>query len=132
MRERHFTLEEANDLLPWLEERFAAMMPVRDELVERQEHLLTLLRHRRSNGHSSKETEHSETQQSVERLTQQLQDQVREIVQRGILVRDVGRGLVDFPSVRAGQEVYLCWLRGEPEIAFWHETNRGFDHRQPL
>ncbi|MFQ6029636.1 MAG: DUF2203 domain-containing protein [Dehalococcoidia bacterium] len=132
MRERHFTLEEATALLPWLEETFAAMMPIRNELVEWQERLLMLLRRRRSNGHSSQDEALSEAQQAVDRLTRQLQDWVREIVREGIEVRDVGRGLVDFPSLREGREVYLCWLRGEAEIGYWHETDRGFDHRQPL
>ena len=50
----------------------------------------------------------------------------------GIIVRDVATGLVDFPSQREGREVYLCWIRGEERIDFWHETNRGFAHRQPL
>ena len=132
MRARHFTLLEANALLPWLEEQFAALMPVRDELVEQQERILALLRLRRNNGHTNHDDEYTEAQQAVDRLTAALQDRVRVIAQEGILVRDVGRGLVDFPSMREGQEVYLCWLRGEPEIAYWHETNTGFDNRKPL
>ena len=132
MRKRFFTLEQATARLPWLEEKFANLMPVRDELVERQQQLLVLLRGRQSNGHSSQDESLTEAQQLVDRLTEALQDRVREIVLEGILVRDVGRGLVDFPSMREGREVYLCWLRGEAKIGFWHETNTGFGNRQPL
>ena len=132
MRARHFTLDEANALLPWLEERFAALMPVRDELVAQQAQLLALLRLRRNNGHSNHDEEYAEAQRAVDRLTSTLQDRVREIAREGILVRDVGRGLVDFPAMREGQEVYLCWLRGELAIGYWHDTNTGFDNRQPL
>jgi hypothetical protein len=39
---------------------------------------------------------------------------------------------VDFPSYREGREVYLCWVRGELAIGFWHETDTGFGNRQPL
>jgi hypothetical protein len=132
MRGRYFTLEEANALLPWLEEQFARIMPVRDELAARQEQLLILFRENRSNGSSSKEQELADTQRTVNRLTQQLQEGLQEIARRGILVRDLGRGLVDFPSYREGREVHLCWLRGEERIAYWHETDAGFAGRQPL
>ena len=128
----HFTLEEANALVPWLEETFARMMPLRQDLVQAQEQLLGLLRRRRSNGHSSSEEEITAAQREVDRLTQQLQEQLKEITDRSILVRDVGRGLVDFPAYREGREVYLCWLRGEARIDYWHETNIGFAGRQPL
>ena len=128
----HFTLEEANALVPWLEETFARMMPLRQDLVQAQEQLLGLLRRRRSNGHSSSEEEITAARREVDRLTQQLQEQLKEITDRGILVRDVGRGLVDFPAYREGREIYLCWLRGEARIDYWHETNIGFAGRQPL
>jgi len=132
MMERLFTYEEANELVPWLEERFDAIAPMRDELVDRQEALLGLLRRRRSNGHSSSEEEIAAAEGVVTRLTRQLQDAVKEITDRGILVRDVGRGLVDFPSDRENETVYLCWLRGEPSIDWWHPTNTGFAGRRPL
>ncbi len=132
MMNRYYTLEEAIARLPWLEEKFSKMVPVRDELAVQQEQLIALLRRRRNNGHSSSEEEISRSQREVNRLTRDLQGQLKEITDEGILVRDVGRGLVDFPSLRDGREVHLCWLRGEPTIAYWHETNAGFPGRQPL
>ena len=132
MINQHFTLQEANSLLPWLEEQFSQMVPVRDELAVHQQELIALLRRRRSNGHSSSEEEIAQAQGEVDQLTRDLQQLLQEVSQRGILVRDVGRGLVDFPSIREGREVHLCWLRGEPQIDYWHETNIGFAGRQPL
>ena len=132
MAERMFNLDDANALVPWLEERFANMAPVRAGLVERQEHLLGLLRRRRSNGHSSSEEEIAAVENEVSRITQQLQEAVAEITNAGILVRDIGRGLVDFPSIREGDTVYLCWQRGEPAIEWWHPTDTGFTGRRPL
>jgi hypothetical protein len=49
-----------------------------------------------------------------------------------IVLRDVDRGLVDFPALRDGREIYLCWLVEEEEIAFWHEPGAGFAGRRPL
>jgi len=127
-----FSLDEANALLPWLEDKLVGMIPDRDQLAAQQQRLLELLRRHRSNGHSSSEEDILECNREVDRLTQQLQENLKEITGRGILVRDLGRGLVDFPSRRDGREVYLCWLRGEERIDYWHETNVGFTGRQPL
>jgi hypothetical protein len=49
-----------------------------------------------------------------------------------IVLRDADRGLVDFPSLRDGEEVYLCWQAGEPRVAWWHDPDAGFAGRQPL
>ena len=49
-----------------------------------------------------------------------------------IIVRDLDAGLVDFPALRDGEEVYLCWLVDEPEIAHWHLPGAGFPGRRPL
>jgi len=50
----------------------------------------------------------------------------------GLVVRDVDRGLVDFPALMAGREVYLCWLDDEPAVSHWHEIEAGFRGRRPL
>jgi hypothetical protein len=49
-----------------------------------------------------------------------------------IVLRDLDRGLIDFPALREGREVYLCWIEGEDEIGFWHELEAGYAGRQPL
>ncbi|MEZ4571402.1 MAG: DUF2203 domain-containing protein [Thermomicrobiales bacterium] len=50
----------------------------------------------------------------------------------GVLVKDIDMGLVDFPSLRDGQIVYLCWIIDEPDIAYWHDVDAGFQGRRPL
>ena len=132
MRHRLFTLEEANELVPWLETTFQRLVPAQEELTALQSRLLVLQRQRRSNGASSSQSEVTQVQQEQDRLGQRFEESIREITNQGILVRDVARGLVDFPSIREGREVYLCWIGGEEQIEFWHETDRGFAHRQPL
>jgi hypothetical protein len=49
-----------------------------------------------------------------------------------IVVRDLERGLIDFPAVIDGREVYLCWLLDEPSVTHWHAIEAGFAGRQPL
>ncbi len=55
-----------------------------------------------------------------------------ELREMDVMLRDLDRGLVDFPSLREGREIYLCWEEGEDEIAFWHEPDAGFGGRLPL
>ena len=49
-----------------------------------------------------------------------------------VVVRDLERGLIDFPSLLGGEEVYLCWLLDEPEVGHWHAPESGFGGRHPL
>jgi hypothetical protein len=49
-----------------------------------------------------------------------------------VVVRDLERGLIDFPSLLGGDEVYLCWLVGEPSVGHWHAVEAGFGGRRPL
>lgn len=52
--------------------------------------------------------------------------------QAGILLRDIDRGLLDFPSIQDGREVYLCWELADDEVAHWHELDSGYVDRKPL
>ena len=60
----------------------------------------------------------------------ELQAAVAELERREIVLRDLDRGLVDFPALRDGREVYLCWVDGEADISFWHELDAGYAGRQ--
>ena len=50
----------------------------------------------------------------------------------GITLRDIERGLIDFPALVTGRQVWLCWQLGETDVAFWHELDTGFGSRRPL
>ena len=126
MESDQFTLDEANALVPWLEETFQRLERVRQEYIALQERLTGLAEDSGTNG------ETAQLSSNAELLARQIEEGVEEILDRGIIVRDVSTGWVDFPSQREGREVYLCWIGGEERIDFWHETDRGFDHREPL
>lgn len=57
---------------------------------------------------------------------------LEELQMLGVLVKDAERGLVDFPSLRDGEVVELCWLDGEPSVDHWHRMGEGFAGRRPL
>ena len=62
----------------------------------------------------------------------QLQAGMGAFSRREIVLRDLDRGLIDFPAIRDGREVYLCWIDGEPDIGYWHELDAGYRGRRPL
>ena len=57
---------------------------------------------------------------------------MRKIEEMGCEVKGIREGLIDFPSLREGREVYLCWRMPEKEILFWHDLNAGFSGRKPI
>ena len=133
MQQRLFTLEEANALVPWLERTFQRLATSMQRLGELRERVEALQRERRRlNGSFDRYNESLSVQSEVDSLTSEIQKGVDEIIAEGIIVRDISSGLVDFPHQRQGREVYLCWIGGEASIEFWHETDRGFAHREPL
>ena len=68
----------------------------------------------------------------VGQASSELQGGVEALSEREIVLRDLDRGLVDFPAIRDGREVYLCWIEGEQDIGFWHELDAGYAGRQEL
>jgi hypothetical protein len=67
-----------------------------------------------------------------DKVAEQLAQTVDEIQQTGCLIKDLEMGLVDFPSRRGDEEVYLCWKLGEARIGYWHGIEEGFSGRKPL
>ena len=133
MQRRLFTLEEANQLVPWLERTFQRLNSSMGRMETLKGRLSELQRVQlRLNGTFGRYNEMNSMQSELEEMGKELQGIVDDIVAEGIIIRDIPRGLVDFPHLREGREVYLCWVSGEQSIDFWHETNRGFDHREPL
>ena len=131
MESDQFTLEEANALVPWLQEKFLEMELRRQQYVTAQQRFDEIVHDPTKDG-STPDPELAEAAASVKALACQVEDMVQEILDKGIILRNVSSGLVDFPSQRDGREVFLCWTGGEERIEFWHETNRGFEHREPL
>ena len=66
------------------------------------------------------------------RAGEQMETAVLAIQRRGVVIKDLSSGLIDFPSEREGRPVFLCWKPGEPAVGFWHDAEDGFAGRQPL
>ena len=127
--EKLFRLDEANAFVPRLESLVARLQR---GALHLQEEMIRL----------AAETGVAVAELSAEDLVRQrptaralieeLDGIVREIEASGAHLKDVKLGLVDFPTERNGEIIYLCWQSGEPEVAFWHRTEDGFAGRQPL
>ena len=68
----------------------------------------------------------------IKQLTRRMQDGLERIAELGGVPKDLGLGLVDFPYLRDGREVNLCWKYGEREIRHWHGLDEGYTARKPL
>jgi hypothetical protein len=124
LHSRHYTLEEASALLPWVGEQIERLRSARERLGD-VEARAALAATGQANGGG-------QPGKVVSEAFLELRERMLELRERDIVLRDLERGLVDFPSIRDGEEVYLCWLEGEDEIGFWHEPEAGFAGRQPL
>jgi len=122
--ERHYTLEEARGLLPVVADLLATMRNAQSRLTD-TEAREALAGASPGNGGGS----HGRT---VGEAFVELQTGVAMLEEREIVLRDLARGLIDFPSLRDGREVYLCWIDGEADIEFWHDLDAGYAGRQPL
>jgi len=127
---RYFTLADALRLLPDVEQTIRRLRRIRDELVA--------LRQTVEGQWAALEddpatlTEIGEDQQRVERLEKEFGEAAGELERRGVLLRDLDMGLVDFPSLAGSAEIYLCWKVGEASIGFWHGLSEGYASRKPL
>jgi hypothetical protein len=121
---RHYTLEEASALLPWVAEQLDRLRSARDRLGDVDARAaLAATGQTNGGGHAGK---------VVSEGFLELRELMLELREREIVLRDLDRGLIDFPSLRGDEEVYLCWEEGEAEIGFWHEPEAGFAGRRRL
>ncbi len=125
MEERIFTFAEAQSLLP----RLRTLL---EEIGEEWQHMRDLnpeIQKARDSaaldGFSKSGVEYVESVSHLMSLIHQIRDM-------GVLLKDADKGLCDFPYLKAGRVVYLCWQLGEDSIQYWHDIETGFAGREPL
>jgi hypothetical protein len=129
---RFFTVEQANELL-------ASVRPLAERLVEHRRTLRELQEKRDAIATAVAGNGAGVDPQLVADLDERIRDELRGVAQSvngihglGAAVKDPDTGLVDFPAMRQGEEVCLCWRVGEDEIEYWHGLEEGFAGRKPL
>jgi hypothetical protein len=124
IHERHFTTEEANRLLPEIEPVLRALRDARDRLTDAELHEALATAAPANGG--------GDPGRRVGQAFLDVRGMLAELAGLGLVVRDIDRGLIDFPAIVDGREVYLCWQLDEDEVAFWHDLESGFGGRQRL
>jgi hypothetical protein len=132
MAPRYFTLEEANQALEELRPLAEQMVERRRELVEAQARRASLGAQVGTNGGDLTPSDFAEADMELEQAAAELAQCIERIQAAGVLIKDLDRGLLDFPALREGEEILLCWHVGEQDIAYWHGTEEGFAGRKPL
>lgn len=121
---RHYTLEEANAALPRVRELIDTLRSASDRLGDREA--------REALSEATPGNGGGDAGRTVSEGFLAMREAMLELREREVVLRDLHRGLVDFPALRDGREIYLCWEEGEDEIGWWHEPEAGFGGRRPL
>ena len=121
---RHYTLAEANAALGWVEQALAELRSAREGLSDEEA--------REALAEAGPQNGGGDPGRVVSEAFLQLRAALAQFQEEEVVLRDLDRGLVDFPALREGREVYLCWLEGEDEIGYWHDLEAGFAGREPL
>ena len=126
---RIYTVEDAREMIPRARTLLAAMQLEHRRLHDELRRLNRLTPAMQSNGHAPDVFEHEKL---ILELGQSIRQKLDEFEELGIEVKDIAAGVIDFPSMRDGRVVYLCWMIDEPTVTHWHEVDDGFAGRQAL
>jgi hypothetical protein len=124
IHDRHYSVAEANAVLPRVKPVLRKLRDAKDLLTDNEAHDV-LSEAAPTNGGGGPGRQVGQAFLELRRLLGTLQE-------ADIVVRDIDRGLIDFPAIRNGEEVYLCWELGEDAVQYWHDLESGYRGRQPL
>lgn len=122
---RYFTLQEANETLVIIRPLIDEIQSIREAILRNQPEAWPAIEKSAGNGGNRALSNMVQDFERLDLLVHQIQD-------RDVLIKDINLGLLDFPALKDGREVYLCWQYGEGEIAFWHEVEAGYAGRQTI
>ena len=121
----YFTLSEANETLNRIRPLMDAIQEIRQKILKNQPDAWPAIEKSAGNGGNRALSNMVQDFEKLDTLVHEIQD-------ADVLIKDINLGLLDFPALKDGREVYLCWQYGEGEIAFWHEVEAGFAGRQSI
>ncbi len=122
---RYFTVQEANETLNIIRPLVEEIQRIRRKIMKDQPDVWPVVVKSTGNGGNRALSKMVQDFEKLDGLVHRIQE-------LNVLIKDVNLGLLDFPALKEGREVYLCWQYGEGKIAFWHEVEAGFAGRQPI
>lgn len=122
----YFTIASANEILPTVIEKFKKILKQKDEVIKIEQELEASL------VTPSTFENYVLLKQKLNSSVTKLYQIIEDLESTGVVIKSIDDGLLDFPSQRFDDEVWLCWKYGETEIKFWHEKDSGFNGRKPI
>ncbi len=122
----YFTITSANKILPEVIEKFKKVTNNKNEIVKIEQELNTAL------SPGTKFEKYVEIKQKLNSTVTKFYQSVEDLEKTGVVIKGIEEALLDFPSKRFDEEIWLCWKNGEKEIKFWHEKDVGFNGRKPI
>jgi hypothetical protein len=122
----HFTIQDANKVLPSVIKKFNNIVSLKNEVTRIQSEMETNPRY------MSSFKDYMIKKQELNTAITNFYKAIEDLESTGVMVKSIEEGLLDFPSIRFNEEVWLCWKEGETEIKFWHGKDEGFTGRKPL
>ena len=130
---RYFTLAEARAALPVVGRSIREAVQAKAHYTEAEKAIQNLVQRILMMGGINVDTVAAEAWKAqYDSNVQTLKNSMERIEDLGVLVKDLDIGLVDFPTLFRGEEVYLCWRMDENDIDHWHGVNEGFNGRRPI
>ena len=120
---RYFTIKSANEALPDIIEKFNNLKKQKNEITKTEQELQSSV---------SNFEEYMIQKQKLNSEMTKFYQLIEGLEATGVSLKGLDQGLLDFPSRRFDEDVWLCWKDGETEIKFWHDMNSGFNGRKPI
>ena len=120
----HFTIKDANEVLPTVIKKFKDIVNLKDQAVLIQSEMET------NPKYMSNFKDYVIKKQELNTTMSNFYKAIEDLENMGVMIKSIEEGLLDFPSIRFNEEVFLCWKEGETEIKFWHGKEEGFMGRK--
>ncbi len=122
----YFTISSANEKLPGIVEKFKNVTHLKNEITKIEQQLSSSL------SPTSNFEQYVTIKQKLNSVVKNFYQAIEDLENTGVVIKGIDEGLLDFPSKRFDDEIWLCWKQGETEIKFWHEKDIGFSGRKPI
>ena len=122
----YFTISEANKVLPSVIEKFKTVVNYKNQIVKMEQELNATLMP------NTTFEQYVKVKHKLNSTVTKFYQAIEELENTGVVIKGIEEGLLDFPSKRFNDEIWLCWKDGETEIKFWHEKDSGFNGRKPI
>ncbi|HSB56447.1 MAG TPA: DUF2203 domain-containing protein [Nitrosopumilaceae archaeon] len=121
-----FTIKDANQVLPTVIKKFKNIVNLKEQVMLIQNEMET------NPKYMSNFKDFVIKKQELNTALSNFYKAIEDLESMGVMIKSIEEGLLDFPSTRFNEEVFLCWKEGETEIKFWHGKDEGFMGRKPL